>query len=106
MKTKNEANHKNNIIKEVEINISITDEHNEQELTSMGETRKSSRIISAINFPPINISFSNKNKLNIKHLELTNQKSDNYSIYTNIKKIISDKSVINDEIFLEVRQIL
>ncbi len=97
---------KNEILNEDDFNISITNEHNEQELTSMGETRKSSRIISAINFPPINISFSNKNKLNIKHLELTNQKSDNYSIYTNIKKIISDKSVINDEIFLEVRQIL
>ena len=46
MKTKNEANHKNNKIKEVEINISITDEHNEQELTSMGETGKSLSIMS------------------------------------------------------------
>ena len=97
-------NNKNIIIpKDDDFNISITNEHNEhneQELTSMGETGKSSGIISAINFPHFNISFSNKNKLYSKQFE---QKEDNYSMYTNIKKMRSNNSMANDEMFLDVR---
>ena len=93
-------NNKNIIPNEDDFNISITNEHNEQELTSMGETGKSSGIISAINFPHFNISFTNKNKLYNKPFE---QKEDNYSMYTNIKKMRSNNSIVNDEMFLEVR---
>ena len=99
-------NNKNVILNENDFNISITNEHNEQELTSMGETGKSVGIISAINFPHFNISFSNKNKIFCKQLELTNQKIENYSMYTNIKKIRSNNSFLNDEILLEVRKLL
>ena len=98
-------NNKNITPNEDDFNISITNEHNEQELTSMGETGKSAGIINAIN-PHYNISFSNKNKIYSKQLELINQKIDNYSMYTNIKKMRSNNSVLNDEIFLEVRKIL
>ena len=42
------SKNKNKIIKEEDINISITDEHNEQEITSMGETGKSIGIISVM----------------------------------------------------------
>ena len=94
---------KNIIQNEDDLNISITNEHNEQELTSMGETGKSSGIISAINFPHFNISFSNKNKLYSKQLDLTNPKDDNFSMYTNLKKIRSNNSYLNDEMFIEVR---
>ena len=107
MKTKNEANHKNNIIKEVEINISITDEHNEQELTSMGETGKSSGIISAANIPHFNFSISNKHKLYTKQSEPINYKDDNYSTYTNIKN--NDKSevrLINFIYYFQYRKLL
>ena len=98
---------KNQIINEDEFNISITNEHNEQELTSMGETGKSSGIISLTNMPRFNISFTNKKKLYNKQSEQLNQiqKEDNYSMYTNVKNMRSNGSYFNDEMFIEVRKI-
>ena len=94
------------ITNEEDFNISITNEHNEQELTSMGETGKSSGIISAMNFPHFNISFTNKNKLyNNRQLEQINQKEDNFSMYTNINKIRNNNTFLNDEMITEVRKI-
>jgi len=105
MKENNDNNlPKNQIFNEEDFNISITNEHNEQELTSMGETGKSSGIISAVNFPHFNISFSNKNKLYSKQIDQTNQKEDNYSVYTNIQKMRSNGSFFNDEMLNEVRK--
>ena len=109
MKEKNNNNNlsKRPITNEEDFNISITNEHNEQELTSMGETGKSSGLISAMNFPHFNISFTNKNKLyNNRQLEQFNQKVDNYSMYTNIKKIRSNNSFLNDEMLIEVRNLI
>ena len=95
---------KNQTINEDDFNISITNEHNEQELTSMGETGKSSGIISAINLPRFNVSFSNKKKLCPQQLEQINQKEDNFSMYTNIKNMRSNGSYFNDEMYIEVRK--
>ena len=109
MKEKNNNNNlsKRPITNEEDFNITITNEHNEQELTSMGETGKSSGIISAMNFPHFNISFTNKNKLyNNRQLEQFNQKEDNYSMYTNIKKMRSSNLVLNDEMLIEVRKLI
>ena len=104
MKENNDKNlPKNQTINEDDFNISITNEHNEQELTSMGETGKSSGIISAVNLPHFNVSFSNKKNLCTKQLEQINQKDDNYSMYTNIKNMRSNGSYFNDEIYIEVR---
>ena len=80
-----------------DFNISITNEHNEQELTSMGETGKSSGIISAANIPHFNFSISNKHKLYTKQSEPINHKDDNYSTYTNIKN--NDNSEVRLIIF-------
>ena len=67
MKENNDNNlPKNQILNEEDFNISITNEHNEQELTSMGETGKSSGIISAVNFPHFNISFTSLLHFSIK----------------------------------------
>ena len=96
---------KNQTINEDDFNISITNEHNEQELTSMGETGKSSGIISAINLPRFNVSFSNKKKLCPQQLEQINQKEDNFSMYTNINKIRNNNTFLNDEMVTEVRKI-
>ena len=95
---------KNQTMNEDDFNISITNEHNEQELTSMGETGKSSGIISAINLPRFNVSFSNKKKLCPKQLEQINQIEDNFSMYTNIKNMRSNGSYFNDEMKIEVRK--
>ena len=73
-------NNKNTFLNEDDFNISITNEQHKQELTIIGETGKSSGIINAINFPHFNISLSNKNKLYSNHLELINQKLDNYNL--------------------------
>ena len=97
MKENNNDPPKNQNLSGDDFNISITNEHNEQELTSMGETGKSSGLISAINFHHFNISYSNKNKLFNKQLENINQKEDNYSMHTNLKKIRSNASISNDE---------
>ena len=106
MKTKNEANHKNSIIKEVEINISITDEHNEQELTSMGETGKSLGIMSLGNLPHLTILSSNKTKSHSKKQNDTIYNKDNYSTYTNFNKIRNNEPIINDEMYNQVRYII
>ena len=71
----------------------------------MGETGKSSGIISAVNLPRFNVSFSNKKKLYSKQLEQINQKEDNYSMYTYMQKMRSNGSYFNDEMFIEVRKI-
>ena len=57
MKENNNDPPKNQNLSGDDFNISITNEHNEQELTSLEETGKSSGIISAINFPQFHISF-------------------------------------------------
>ena len=84
------------------INFSISNEHNDQELTSLGETGKSSGIISLMHFPHQNFSITNKNKLFIKQYD-PNYNRDNFSVYTSMKKIKNDDSKINDEINTEVR---
>ena len=60
------SKNKNKIIKEEDINISITDEHNEQEITSMGETGKSIGITSVMNLPHLTISTTNKQNFIVK----------------------------------------
>ncbi len=105
MKENNNNLPKKETLNEEDFNISITNEHNEQELTSMGETGKSSGIISAVNLPRFNVSFSNKKKLYSKQLEQINQKEDNYSMYTYMQKMRSNGSYFNDEMFIEVRKI-
>ena len=90
---------------EDDFNFSISNEHNEQELTSLGETGKSSGIISLMHFPHPNFSITNKNKLFIKQYD-PNYNRDNFSVYTSMKKIRNDESKINDEINTEVRNIL
>ena len=105
MKENNNNLPKKKTLNEEDFNISITNEHNEQELTSMGETGKSSGIISAVNLPRFNVSFSNKKKLYSKQLEQINQKEDNYSMYTYMQKMRSNGSYFNDEMFIEVRKI-
>ena len=87
---------------EDDFNFSISNEHNEQELTSLGETGKSSGIISLMHFPHPNFSITNKNKLFIKQYD-PNYNRDNFSVYTSMKKIKNDDSKINDEITSEVR---
>ena len=87
---------------EDDFNFSISNEHNEQELTSLGETGKSSGIISLMHFPHPNFSITNKNKLFIKQYD-PNYNRDNFSVYTSMKKIKNDDSKINDEINTEVR---
>ena len=90
---------------EDDFNFSISNEHNDQELTSLGETGKSSGIISLMHFPHPNFSITNKNKLFIKQYD-PNYNRDNFSVYTSMKKIRNDESKINDEINTEVRNIL
>ena len=87
---------------EDDFHFSISNEHNEQELTSLGETGKSSGIISLMHFPHPNFSITNKNKLFIKQYD-PNYNRDNFSVYTSMKKIKNDDSKINDEINTEVR---
>ena len=60
MKENNNNLPKKETLNEEDFNISITNEHNEQELTSMGETGKSSGIISAVNFPHFNSPISSR----------------------------------------------
>ena len=90
---------------EDDFNFSISNEHNDQELTSLGETGKSSGIISLMHFPHPNFSITNKNKLFIKQYD-PNYNRDNFSVYTSMKKIKNDDSKINDEINTEVRNII
>ena len=97
MKESNKDVPKKIVPNEDDLNISITNEHNEQELTSMGETGKSSGIIKVTNFHKYNISFTNKNQLYTKHFEQY-QIEDNCSIYTNINK----NRNIDDEAIREV----
>ena len=90
---------------EDDFNFSISNEHNDQELTSLGETGKSSGIISLMHLPHPNFSITNKNKLFNKQYD-PNYNRDNFSVYTSMKKIRNDESKINDEINTEVRNIL
>lgn len=106
IKFKNQMKEKRSILKnktlnEDDFNISITNEHNEQELTSMGETGKSLGIISFINFPHLNISISNKNKLFNKQFDSTYNR-DNFSTYTNFNKQRNNVA-FDDKIYTEVR---
>ena len=103
MKESNKSMTKNIVPKEEDFNISITNEHNEQELTSMGETGKSSGIINATNFHQYNITFINKNKLYNTQFEQY-QTADNFSMYTNIKKERNKNRNINDEAMILVRK--
>ena len=48
---------------EEDFNFSISNEHSEQELTSMGETGKSSGMIGIMHFPKPIFSITNKNRL-------------------------------------------
>ena len=99
MTTKKKALLKNKILNSEEINISITDEHNEQEMTSMGETGKSLGIINTFNFPHLTISSMNQTKSNIKNKYDNNYNKDNFSTYTNINK---NRNTNTNEINIEV----
>ena len=96
---------KNKILKEEDINISITDEHNEQELTSMCETGKSLGIISVMNLPHLTISTTNKTKSQNQKQYDSIYNKDNYSTYTNINNQRNNTSGIKDEFYTEVRLI-
>ena len=87
---------------EDDFGFSISDEHSEQELTSMGETGKSSGMIGIMHFPKPNFSITNKNRLFNKQID-NNYKCDNFSTYTSNKKFRNDESKINDEIYTEVK---
>ena len=94
---------KNKILKEEDINISITDEHNEQELTSMCETGKSLGIISVMNLPHLTISTTNKTKSHSKKQYDSVYNKDNFSTYTNFNNGRNNTSMIKDEVYTEVR---
>ena len=94
---------KNKILKEEDINISITDEHNEQELTSMCETGKSLGIISVMNLPHLTISTTNKTKTHSKKQYDSIYNKDNFSTYTNFNNVRNNTSMIKDEVYTEVR---
>ena len=102
MKENNNDEKKNQNLNEDDFNISITNEVNEQELTSMGETGKSSGIISAINFAHSNISYSNIKRIFCKKLEPMNQIEETNSMYTNAKKVRNNNSIFNDDMYTEV----
>ena len=101
----NLAKNKNKIIKEEDINISITDEHNEQEITSMGETGKSLGIISVINLPHLTISTANRTKSYSKMQYDSIYNKDNISTYTNFNNKRKDISIFEDEFQIEVRKL-
>ena len=91
-------------LNEEDFNISITDEHDDQDLTSIGETGKSFGIMNLMNIPNLNFSITNKNKLLNKQYD-SNFNKDNYSTYTSIKKR-NDAPNINDKMYTEVIYIL
>ena len=97
------SKNKNKIIKEEDINISITDEHNEQEITSMGETGKSIGIISVMNLPHLTISTTNKTKSYSKMQNYSIYNKDNISTYTNFNNKRKNNSILQDEFHIEVR---
>ena len=85
------------ISNEDDFDLSISNEHNEQELTSIGE----SGIIRLMNLPHPNFSITNKNKLSNKQFD-PNYNRDNFSTYTSMKKFRKEENKINDEIYTEV----
>ena len=97
------SKNKNKIIKEEDINISITDEHNEQEITSMGETGKSIGITSIMNLPHLTISTTNKTKSYSKMQNDSIYNKDNISTYTNFNNKRKNNSILQDEFHIEVR---
>ena len=108
MNTKINTLPKNNIkmLNEEDINISITDEHNEQEITSMGETGKSIGIMSMMNIPHLAISTTNKTKCQSKNEYDYIYNKDNYSTYTNINNPRNNNLIIKDELYIEVRKLI
>ena len=96
---------KKKISNQDDFNFSISNEHNEQELTSMCETGKSPGIISLMHLPYPNFPIINKNKLFNKQIDI-NDNRDNFSTYTSMKKMRNDESKINDEVYSEVRNSL
>ena len=89
---------------EDDFSFSISNEHNEQEMTSIGETGKSYGILSLMNLPLPIFSITNKNKLfNINKID-SNYNKDNFSTYTSMKKIRNDDSKLNYEMNTEVRK--
>ena len=97
-----ESIQKNKFMTEEDINISITDEHTAQELTSKCETGKSFGIITSMNYPHLTIS-SNKTKSNEKNKCYSIYNKDNFSTYTNIDKTRNNNLILEDEINIEVR---
>ena len=89
-------------LKEDDFNISITDEHNDQDMTTIGDPGKSCGIMSIMNLPHPNFSLTNKNRLYNKQLD-NNYNKDNFSTYTSMRKIRNDESILNDEMYNEVR---
>ncbi len=104
MKEQNSLANKN-VLKEDDFDISITNEHDDQDLTSIGDPGKSYGIMSIMNLPRLNFSITNKNKLFNKQL-YTNDNRDNFSTHTCLKKVKNDEVIINDEMFEEVIIIL
>ena len=90
---------------EDEFNISITDEHDDQDITTIGDPGKSYGIMSIMNLPHPNFSITNKNRIFNKQFD-TNFNKDNFSTYTSMRKIRNDDSILNDEMYTEVRIIL
>ena len=90
---------------EEDINISIENEHNSQEITSMCETGKSLGLMTSMNYPHLTIT-SNKTKSNQKNKYYSIYDKDNFSIYTNIEKTRNNSSILKDEINIEVRRII
>ena len=87
---------------EDDFSFSISNEHNEEELTSVCENGKPKGIISLMNLPHPNFSLLNKNKLSNKKLDF-NYIRDNFSTYTSMKKNRKEDSKIDDELYNEVR---
>jgi len=90
---------------EDDFNISITDEHDDQDITTIGDPGKSYGIMSIMNLPHPNFSLTNKNRILNKQYD-TNYNKDNFSTYTSMRKIRNDDSILNDEMYTEVRIIL
>ena len=61
--------------------------------------------MSIMNLPHPNFSITNKNRIFNKQFD-TNFNKDNFSTYTSMRKIRNDDSILNDEMYTEVRIIL
>ena len=92
----------NKFMNQEDFNISICNEHNDQDITSMDETIKTSGIIKLTNFPNYITSFSHNN-VYMNQTDSKSQKMDSHSFnYSKPNK--NNGSLINDNNFNDVNK--